>query len=446
MRNVYFVSLGCDKNLVDSEKMLSALSHAGWRITDQPEEADAAVINSCCFIDDAKEESIETILELAAYKETGRLSALIVAGCLAQRYREEILAEMPEVDGIVGTSAADSLLQVLDECFEGGHPQAFCDLDRLPDLGTDRLRGPGAYYAYLKIAEGCDKHCTYCVIPSVRGKYRSVPMEELLAESRKLADSGVSELILVAQETAGYGTDLYGEKRLPELLKKLAEIPGIEQIRLLYCYPEEITAELIAELKTNPKMAHYLDIPIQHASDPVLRRMGRRTTNREIRGVVAALRREIPDIALRTTLIAGFPGETIEDIETVEAFMREVRFDRLGVFAYSQEEGTPAALMDGQIPEEEKVLRRDRLMALQQEISQERQQEMVGRVLDVSVDGYLPEYGVYAGRSYRDATEVDGAVFFRSEEELLSGQRRKILITGASEYDLTGEIVDEFAE
>ena len=444
---IFFVSLGCDKNLVDSEVMLGLLSKEGFEITGDESEAEVIVVNTCCFIGDAKEESINTLLEMARWKEDGVCQVLVAAGCLAQRYREEILTEMPEVDAILGTASYQEIGRVVREALEKKVPsQTFLSIDETPERTAARMLTTGGHYAFLKIAEGCDKHCTYCVIPQVRGRYRSVPMEELLAEAGELAAGGVRELILVAQETTLYGTDLYGHKALPELLTRLAEIEDLEWIRIQYCYPEEITDELIRVIRDEPKVCSYLDIPIQHASDAVLKRMGRRTTEAEIRAMVERLRREIPCITLRTTLISGFPGETEEDHERLLDFVDEMEFDRLGVFAYSQEEGTPAAVMADQIPEEVKEARRDEVMELQQEISLEKCQEMIGRKLTVMIEGRVPDENAYVGRTYRDAPDVDGYLFLNTDLELMTGDFVEVRVTGALEYDLIGEICDEYTE
>ena len=440
------ISLGCDKNLVDTEKMLGILGAGGYSFTDSEEEADIVLINTCCFINDAKEESVNTILEMAKLKESGRVRALIVSGCMAQRYQEEILSEVPEVDAIVGTASYDEIRAVLDRVLGGEKVSCFHGLSALPDVREKRRITTGGHYAYLKIAEGCDKRCTYCIIPSLRGPYRSVPMEKLLEEARYLADQGVKELILVAQETTVYGVDLYGKKCLPDLLRRLAGIEGFAWIRLLYCYPEEITDELIEVIRTEPKVCHYLDIPIQHASDRILRRMGRRTSQRELRERIAAIRERIPDIALRTTLISGFPGETQEDHEELYRFVNEMEFDRLGVFAYSAEEDTPAAAYPDQVPEEIRESRRDELMELQQEIAFENAEKMKERVLDVLIEGCVADENVCVGRTYRDAPDVDGLIFVNSAAPLLSGEFRRVRVTGAFEYDLTGELIDEFTE
>ena len=441
------VSLGCDKNLVDTEMMLGLLNRDGHTFTDDENEADIIVINTCCFINDAKEESVNTILEMAELKKTGKCKALIVTGCMAQRYKQEIIDEIPEVDGILGTSTYDEISNVLKQALGGeGHVSCFHDLNALPEVETSRIITTGGHYAFLKIAEGCDKHCTYCIIPSLRGNYRSVPMERLLKEANELADQGVRELILVAQETTLYGVDLYGKKMLPELLHKLAEIPGIYWIRIQYCYPEEITDELIEAIRTEEKVCHYLDVPIQHASDRILKRMGRRTNQKQLREMIASLRSQIPDIALRTTLISGFPGETEEDQEEVMRFVDEMEFERLGVFAYSQEEDTPAAEFPDQVPQELKEERRDEIMELQQEISYEKSQSMIGKVLEVMIEGKVADENAYVGRTYMDAPGVDGLIFINTDLDLMSGDFVRAKVTGALEYDLIGEICDEPAQ
>lgn len=443
---ILFISLGCDKNLVDTEVMLGMLASRGYEMTNDEQEADIIVINTCCFIHDAKEESIQNILEMAEYKKNGSAKALIVTGCMAERYRQEILDEIPEVDEVLGTTAYDRILDAVDAALAGQHEVMTADLDALPLPETKRLVTTGGHFAYLKIAEGCDKHCTYCIIPKIRGNFRSVPMERLLKEAQDLAEQGVKELILVAQETTLYGKDLYGEKSLPKLLRELCKISGIRWIRILYCYPEEITDELIQVMKEEPKICHYLDLPIQHGSDAVLKRMGRRTTQAELRSIIRRLREEIPDIALRTTLIAGFPGETEADHQEVLQFVKDMRFDRLGVFTYSEEEGTPAAQMPDQIDEAVKETRRDALMMAQQAIAFDKSEEMVGKTVDVLIEGRLPEEDVYIGRTYRDAPDVDGYVFVHAEEDMISGDIVKVKITDAQDYDLVGDVIYEFTE
>lgn len=440
---ILLISLGCDKNLVDSEMMLGMLEEKGYTFTDDESEAEAVVVNTCCFINDAKEESINTLLEMAQLKESGQLKALIAAGCLAQRYREEIQKEIPQVDAIVGTTAVAEIVEALDEVLAGKGSNHYQDINAAPVTGAKRLVTTGGHFAYLKIAEGCDKHCTYCIIPKVRGGFRSVPMESLLEEAARLAEGGVKELILVAQETTLYGVDLYGKKSLPALLHKLAQISGIYWIRILYCYPEEITDELIDTIAAEPKVCHYLDIPIQHASDNILKRMGRRTTEAELRGMIGRLREKIPDICLRTTLISGFPGETKEDFEELYNFVDEMEFDRLGVFTYSQEEDTPAAAMPEQIADKIKEARRDELMELQQEIAFEKAKDMVGRVLTVIIEGKVADEETYVGRTYRDAPNVDGYLFVNTTANLMTGDFVKVLVTDANEYDLIGEIYHE---
>lgn len=443
---IMFVSLGCDKNLVDTEMMLGQLYEKGYEFTDDENAADIVVVNTCCFIGDAKEESINTLLSMAELRKSGQLKALIAAGCLAQRYKEEIQTEIPEVDAILGTMAIDAVTEAVDEVLTGQKQNHYRDIDDVPVYGKKRIITTGGHYAYLKIAEGCDKHCTYCIIPKVRGKYRSVPMESLIKEAAELAEGGVRELILVAQETTLYGRDLYGKKSLPELLKKLAGIPGIYWIRILYCYPEEIDEELIAAIKTEDKVCKYLDIPIQHASDRILKRMGRRTTKADLMAVIGRLRQEIPDICLRTTLITGFPGETKEDHEEVLAFVDETEFDRLGVFPYSQEEDTPAAEMEGQLEDSLKEEWRDEIMELQQEIAFEKAADMVGKVLTVMVEGKVADEDAYVARTYKDAPGVDGYLFINTTANLMTGDFVKVQVTGSNEYDLIGEIYHEFTE
>lgn len=447
--NVFFVSLGCDKNLVDSEYMLGLTRKAGFTLVSQEEEADIIVINTCCFIHDAKEESIESILEMAAYKETGKCKLLVITGCLAQRYHEEIRTELPEVDVILGSSNYSDIVEAIQKGLKEKNVTLLRDLDYLPDLADiDRVVTTGDYLAYLKIGEGCNKRCTYCIIPSIRGSYRSIPIEQLVKEAQRLAADGVKELVLVAQETTVYGLDLYKQKMLPELLRRLCRIEGLRWIRILYCYPEEITDELIEVIAEEEKVCSYLDMPIQHCEDRILKAMGRRTDKKELITIIGKLREKIPDITLRTTLITGFPGETEEDHRAMMDFVDEMEFDRLGVFPYSPEEGTKAALMDEQVEEETKEKRRDEIMELQQEISYEKNQAVVGQVVPVLVEGYLFEDDIYVGRSEKDAPKVDGCVFVRSPEEIVSGTFVNVLITEANEYDLIGDVFygDEFTE
>lgn len=439
--NVLFVSLGCDKNLVDTEVMLGLLASSGHQMVDSEDMADVIVVNTCCFIHDAKEESIQTILEMAEYKKEGTCKALIVTGCLAQRYRQEIIDEIEEVDAVLGTTSYDKIVDAIDEALAGHKMVEMTDLQALPVVESKRMVTTGGHFAYLKIAEGCDKHCTYCIIPKIRGNFRSVPMERLLTEAQELADQGVKELILVAQETTLYGKDLYGEKSLPKLLKELCKISGIQWIRILYCYPEEITDELIQVIKEEDKICKYLDLPIQHASDAILKRMGRRTSKAQLVEIVEKLREEIPEIALRTTLITGFPGETAEQHEELMEFVDMMEFDRLGVFTYSPEEDTPAATMPDQIEESVKEDRQADLMELQQEIAFELAEDMIGEEVLVMIEGKVADENVYVGRTYKDAPNVDGLIFVESEEELISGVFARVKVTGALEYDLIGEII-----
>ncbi len=438
---VLFISLGCDKNLVDSEVMLGLLTAKGYQMTADEAEADVIVINTCCFIHDAKEESIQTILEMADYKKEGKLKALIVTGCLAQRYQQEILEEIPEVDEVLGTTSYPEIVDAIENALEGKSEVRMRDIDDLPMTETERVVTTGGHFAYLKIAEGCDKHCTYCIIPKIRGNYRSVPMERLIKEAETLAQNGVKELILVAQETTLYGKDLYGEKSLHKLLKELCQINGIRWIRILYCYPEEIDDNFIKVMKEEPKICHYVDLPIQHANSDILKRMGRRTSKEQLEEVIGKLRKAIPDIAIRTTLITGFPGETQEQHQELVDFVDEMEFDRLGVFTYSPEEDTPAAEMEGQISEEVKEDRQAELMELQQEIAFEQAENMVGKEILVMIEGKVADENAYVGRTYKDAPNVDGLIFVNTDEELMSGDFARVKVTGAAEYDLIGELI-----
>ena len=444
--NILFVSLGCDKNLVDSEMMLGELTLAGHTIVNEEAQADAVIVNTCCFILDAKEESINTLLEYAEMKQQGEIRALIATGCLAQRYAKEIHEEIPEVDAVVGTAGFDRIVSVLENVESGAPEDALGDIHGPAICGKKRLLTTGGHYAYLKIAEGCDKRCTYCIIPSIRGSFRSVPMETLLEEATSLAEGGVKELILVAQETTVYGTDLYGRKALPELLEKLCRIEELSWIRLLYCYPEEIDEDLIAVMKKEPKICHYLDIPVQHADDYILQRLGRRTNRADLERSIATLRKEIPDICLRTTLITGFPGEEQQHFDSLKEFVEKMRFERLGVFAYSPEEDTVAAAMPCQVEDEVKEDRRDEIMSLQQTIAFEKAEEMVGKTIPVLVEGRLVEDGVLIGRSYMDAPGVDGYVFIRTDRDIESGRIVSVVIEASNEYDLIGGLEDEFTE
>ena len=442
--NVLFVSLGCDKNLVDSEEMLGALADRGFVITDDENKADVIVVNTCSFIHDAMDESVQTLLEMSEYKKKGTCKALLVTGCLAQRFKDDILQELPEVDAVFGTNSTDQLLPILDRVLQVERVSEFAPLNGLPRVSSRRMLTTGGHYAYLKIAEGCDKHCTYCVIPSLRGRYRSIPMEELLEKARALVEQGVQELILVAQETTLYGTDLYGKKSLHILLNELCKLEDLVWIRVLYCYPEEIYPELIDTMKMQPKICHYLDLPIQHASDRILKRMGRKTTKDDLVQLIGALRKAMPDIVLRTTLITGFPGETEEDHHEVLDFIDEMEFDRLGVFTYSREDGTPAASMPDQIDEEIKVARKDCIMELQQEISLDKGENRVGSVMEVVIEGKVADEDAYIARSYADAPGVDGYVFIENvTADLMSGTFVKVYIKAAMEYDLIGELYDD---
>ena len=440
---IYFVSLGCDKNLVDSEKMLALLNRAGYELTDDPQQADAIVVNTCAFIHDAKQESIETLLELAEYKKSGRCRALVAAGCLAERYRDEIRREMPEVDGIMGTAAYDSVPEVLEQALRGGHPVEMRELSDLPAGLTDRVSSGLSHVGYLKISEGCNKNCSYCAIPSMRGRYRSVPIEELVEEAVKLTARGVSELVLVAQETTLYGIDLYGEKKLPELLTRLSRIEAVKWIRILYCYPEEITEELADTVRDNPKLCHYMDLPIQHCNDEILKKMGRLTTREQLTEKINMLRSKLPDISLRTTLISGFPGETQAQHEECLAFVREMKFDRLGVFPYSPEEGTRAAEFGEQLEDDIKHARADAIMEVQQQVAFDKNEMLVGTYMEAIVDGYLPEEDMYVARTYRDAPDIDGCVFFHAPYEILSGTIVSLVIIAAHGYDLVGQLCGE---
>lgn len=436
---IYFVSLGCDKNLVDTEYMLGLLADAGHTLSDIEEDAEAIIINTCCFIHDAKKESIETILEAAEFKKSGSCRYLIVTGCLAERYREEIQKEIPEVDALLGTASFDEIQKVLLGLSKKKKENVFKELTYLPLPNTKRVNTTCGYTGYLKIADGCEKHCTYCVIPSIRGRYRSVPMERILDEAKTMADAGVRELILVAQETTLYGVDLYGKKMLPELLRRLCAIEGPKWIRILYCYPEEITDELIAVMKEEKKICRYLDLPIQHASDAILKRMGRRTTEKELKELIRKLRRELPGITLRTSLITGFPGETQKDHEKLLSFVEKMKFDRLGVFTYSKEENTPAAAMKDQVLQKVKKARQRELMAAQQKIAFAAAEKKVGKTVVAMIEGRMPEDSVYLARTAMDAPGIDGLLFVKSPKLYESGDFVKVKIVKAKGYDLIGE-------
>lgn len=440
---VMLISLGCDKNLVDSEKLLASFSSHGYEITDEEAEAEIMVINTCCFIHDAKQESIETILEAAELKKKN-LKHLIVTGCLATRYSEDIHREIPEVDLIVSASAIDETVNLADALCAGKRVEAeqVYDVNRNPAFGLERIYTGYRNYAYLKIAEGCDKHCTYCVIPSIKGNYRSRPFEEIVEEAKSIAENGKNEILIIAQETTIYGTDLYGRKRLGELLDEINKIDGIDWIRVLYCYPEEIDDELIAAMKRNHKVCRYIDMPVQHAADAVLKRMGRRTDSAQIREKIKKLRKAMPDIAIRTSLITGFPGETEEDHQELLSFINEMKLDRVGVFTYSKEENTPAAKLKPQITKKVKEQRRKELMLAQQQIVFDKNRRLVGKKEKVLIEGRLPEEGVYLGRTYRDAPDIDGYCFVRSSRELMTGMIVTAKIERAEGYDLLAEEID----
>ena len=443
---VSLISLGCDKNLVDSERMLKLIYDAGYELTDDEAEAEVIVVNTCCFISDAMEESINTLIQLSENYRTGKLKALIACGCLAERYADEIKKELPEVSCVIGTNSFDELPKAIAEALEGKAADKHHPLSGLPKARERILSTPG-HYAYLKIAEGCDKNCTYCIIPFIRGHYRSYPLEDLVDEARTLADSGVKELILVAQETTLYGIDLYGKRSLPKLIKELSEIEGIEWIRLLYAYPEEITDEIIEMIRDNPKVCHYIDMPLQSGSDNILKAMGRRTDRESVGRIINKLRENIPDICIRTTLITGFPGETKEDHQSTLSFVEDMCFDRLGVFTFSPQEGTKAEKMPGQVDEEVKKERLDEIMSLQQDIVFEKNRLLAeddSLSYMVITEGYIPEDEIYVGRTYRDAPDVDGLVFFEAKVSHMTGDMVRVRITGCSEYDLYGEEIYEF--
>lgn len=439
--NLLFVSLGCDKNLVDSEEMIGIITKRGYGFTDDETQAEVIVINTCCFINDAKEESINTILEMAAQKKKGVCRALIVTGCMAERYRQEIIDEIPEVDALLGTASYSEIAEVIEMVLNGRSVQIYSDLNQMKELNYNRVLTTGGHYAHLKISEGCDKCCTYCVIPKVRGNYRSIPMENLIKQAEILVSKGVKELILVAQETTMYGMDLYGKKMLPELLKKLCKIEELVWIRIMYCYPEEITEELIQVMKEEEKICNYIDMPIQHSEDEILKRMGRKTDRSHIENIVEKLRTEIPDISIRTTLISGFPGETDDDHDNLVDFVERMQFDRLGVFTYSREEGTPASKMKNQVPKKISEKRRNEIMEIQQEIAFEKAESHIGETMTVMIEGQIADENAYIGRTYMDAPNIDGNIFVTTGATLVSGDFVKVKVTGASEYDLIGDLV-----
>ncbi len=435
------VSLGCPKNQTDAEIMLGILAEKGYEIVAEPQEAEAIIVNTCGFIDPAKQESIDAILEMAEYKKDGKCKILIASGCLAERYHEDIKNELPEVDAIVGAGDFDKIAEVIEKAAKGdeiclfGHQN--CEVaENLP-----RILTTPSYSAYLKIADGCDNNCTYCAIPMIRGHFKSRRIEDIVREAERLAESGVRELILIAQDTTRYGLDLYGEPRLDALLEKLCEIEGIHWIRVHYFYTEAITDSLIDVMAKNEKICHYIDMPIQHINNDILRRMARRTNKGEIIEKIEKIREKMPNASIRTSIIAGFPGETEEQFSELYEFVKEIRFDRMGVFAYSKEEGTPAANFEGQLEEDIKEARRDRLMILQQGISLEKNKAKIGRVLEVLCEGYDEENFMYFGRSYADSIDVDGTVYFATEDEVEIGAFVKVEILDADAYDLTGKQV-----
>lgn len=446
--NILMVSLGCDKNLCDSETMLGMLRAENYNITNDEQEADVVVVNTCSFIKDAMEESIDTILEMAKLKK-GRLKYLIAAGCLAERFKNEICDEIPELDACIGTTSYDKIVDVIKALEEKNDDERVCvydDINRLATSYKEKVITSGTFMGYLKIAEGCDKYCTYCIIPHIRGKYRSVPMEELISQAEYMAEQGITELVLVAQETTCYGTDLYGKKMLPELVHKIAKIDGIEWIRLMYAYPEELTDEMIDMFVLEKKLVHYIDMPLQHSENSVLKHMGRKTDKGSIIDVITKLRHKVPDIAIRTSLIAGFPGETEEEHKALMEFLDEYELDRVGVFTYSREDNTPAAGFDNQIDDETAQRWQSEIMELQQEISEDKNNLLVGKTMKVVIEGYSPEEDVYVGRTYRDAPNVDGLVFVNCDYELMSGSYVDVVIREAGPYDLIGDIADEFTE
>ena len=438
--NIGMVSLGCAKNQTDAETMLGILAEKGHKLVADPENADVIVVNTCGFIESAKQESIETILEMAEYKK-GRCKVLICSGCLAERYHTEIMDELPELDGVVGTGDYDSIAEIIDKAFEREKPVLCGHIDRTPDEGLPRVLSTPAHTAYLKIADGCDNHCTYCAIPMIRGKFRSRKIEDIVAEAEALCENGVKELILIAQDTTRYGKDIYGKYALSELLEKLCEVEGLEWIRVHYFYAEAVTEELISTMADNPKICRYIDMPIQHINDRILRRMARRTSRREMEEKINLLREKMPDATIRTSLIVGFPGETDEEFEELYEFVKNIHFDRAGVFAYSKEEDTPAAEFEDQIDDEIKEERLDRLMSLQQQISYENNKKKISSVLEVITEGYDEDNFMYFGRSRADSIGVDSLVYFAAEDEVLEGEIVKVEILDADEYDLTGKQV-----
>ena len=436
------VSLGCPKNQVDAERILADLKNAGYEITNEEENAEVIIVNTCGFIDSAKAESIENIIEVAEYKKSGALKALIVTGCLAERYKEQILSEIPEVDAVVGIGSNGEIFSLIEKALKGERVTAFADKQNLCLTGERILTTP-FYTAYLKVAEGCNNRCSYCAIPDIRGNFRSLPIEQCVEQAKTLAAEGVKELIVVAQDTTNYGKDLYGEPSLPKLLKELCKIDGIHWIRTLYTYPDKITDELLELIASEPKLVPYLDIPIQHASDKILKRMNRKGSRTELEGLIKKIRKIIPDVTLRTSLITGFPGESEEDFSTLAEFVKEVRFDRLGCFAYSAEEDTPAAEFENQIPEQVRQDRSEIIMADQMTIAEQKNKEKIDKTLEVLVEGYDPYIKCYFGRSKADAPDIDGKVFFTAMTRLAEGSFVKVQINDVIEYDLLGECLED---
>lgn len=443
--NVFFVSLGCDKNLVDTEVMLGHIRDAGYELVNEEADADVAIVNTCSFIHDAKEESVQTILEMGTFKE-GNLKGLIAVGCLTQRYQEELIREMPELDGILGTSNYDEIVPAIEAVMNKEKYVSFKDINYACAPYIKRVGDQTAHYAYLKIADGCNNNCSYCIIPSLRGRVRSREIDSLVEEARFLVEQGKTEIILVAQDVTKYGIDLYKEKALPKLLKALVKIEGLEWLRLLYCYPEDITDELIEVMASESKIMDYIDIPIQHISNPILKNMARRSNDETIKGVITKLRTAMPNIAIRSSLIVGFPGENEEDYQRLADFVRDFKLDRVGVFTYSLEEGTKAATMGGQIAQEVMDERRDGIMAIQQEVSLENNEAMVGRIVDCIIEGFIPDDQVYVGRTYKDAPGVDGVIFISTDYKLMAGQIVPVKVTDFNEYDLIGDVYDESGE
>ena len=437
-----FVSLGCAKNLTDTENMMGILSAGGHTLTASPADADVIIVNTCGFIDKAKEESIETILDMARYKTEGHCQKLIVTGCLAERYRDELLKEMPEVDAICGTGDFPQIAHIVEECIKGNRVALYGHSDAVIDDHLPRVQATAPYTAYLKIADGCNNHCTYCIIPKLRGAYKSRSMESILEEASSLASQGVKEIILVAQDTTRYGIDLYGKPTLPALLDELQEIEGLRFIRIHYCYPEMITKELIDAIVRNDKVCHYLDIPIQHSSDAVLKRMGRLSTEQELYDLIRTLKTSIPDITIRTSLIVGFPGETQEDFEKLCLFVKQARLDKVGVFTYSKEEDTPASLLPDQIDDAIKQERYDTLMTIAPGIAKEMNQNRIGQTYDILVEGYDENNFMYYGRGYYDSLDVDGLTYIAAHDELEIGSIVPVKILDADEFDLTGEVAE----